>query len=156
MASDTGKLKQLTLSGLVILTFIAYSANQRGEKPDKPVAAPAPKPPASQTVSRGAGAVAVSKTVSYKDGAYTGSVTDAFYGDIQVQAVVSDGKLTDVKFLQYPRDNQNSISINEQAIPYLKQEAIAAQGSRVDVVSGATDTSYAFRQSLSAALAKAQ
>jgi len=41
---------------------------------------------------------------SYKDGSYTGSVQDAFYGNIQVRAVISGGKITDVLFLQFPND----------------------------------------------------
>ncbi|HEX3096025.1 MAG TPA: hypothetical protein VHQ20_02810, partial [Patescibacteria group bacterium] len=36
----------------------------------------------------------------YKDGTYTGSVADAYYGNIQVKAIISGGKITDVIFLQ--------------------------------------------------------
>lgn len=93
---------------------------------------------------------------AYKDGTYTGSAADAFYGYIQVQAVISGGKLTDVVFLRYPNDRGESVEINRQAMPYLKQEAIAAQSALVNVVSGATDSSVAFRQSLSSALAQAK
>lgn len=96
-----------------------------------------------------------SSSQSYKDGTYTGSVADAFYGNIQVQAVIKGGKITDVKFLQYPNDRPNSVAINQQAMPYLRQEAIQAQSANVDGVSGATDTSQAFVQSLSAALQQA-
>lgn len=92
----------------------------------------------------------------YKDGTYTGPVTDAFYGNYQVQAVIRGGKLVDVVFLQYPNDNRTSLSINTQASVYLKQEAIAAQSANVDIVSGASDSSQAFRQSLSSALSQAQ
>ncbi len=91
----------------------------------------------------------------YKNGTYTGSVADAFYGNIQVQAVISAGKITDVKFLQYPNDRQNSIYINSQAMPLLKQEAIQAQSAKVNIITGATDTSMAFVQSLTAALNQA-
>lgn len=93
---------------------------------------------------------------TYKDGTYTGSVADAFYGNLQVQAVISGGKITDVIFLQYPNDNRTSLSINQQASVYLKQEAIQAQNAQVDIVSGASDSSQAFRQSLASALAQAQ
>jgi uncharacterized protein with FMN-binding domain len=94
--------------------------------------------------------------VSYKDGTYTGSVADAFYGNVEVQATISGGKIADVAFLQYPSDRSTSRSINSQAMPYLQQEAIAAQTGQVNVVSGATDTSNAFVQSLTSALAQAQ
>lgn len=93
--------------------------------------------------------------VGYRDGTYTGNVADAYYGYIQVQAIVSGGKLSDVKFLQYPNDNRTSISINTQAMPYLRQEAIQAQSAKVNTVSGASDSSAAFRESLQVALKQA-
>ena len=91
----------------------------------------------------------------YKDGSYTGDVTDAFYGNVQVKVTISGGKITDVQFLQYPNDRQTSVEINSQAMPLLGQEAIQAQSAQVDGVSGATQTSGAFIQSLQTALQKA-
>ena len=93
---------------------------------------------------------------SYKDGTYTGSVADAFYGNIQVQAVISGGKITDIQFLQYPNDNGHSAAVNQQADPMLTQEAIQTQNANVNIISGATDTSQAFMQSLSSALTQAK
>lgn len=92
----------------------------------------------------------------YKDGTYTGSVADAYYGYVQVQVVIAAGKISDVTFLQYPSDQSTSRFINSQAMPMLKQEAIAAQSAQVDIVSGASDTSMAFVQSLSSALSNAK
>jgi len=91
----------------------------------------------------------------YKDGSYTGEVADAFYGNIQVQARIKNAKITAVVFLQYPNDRLRSVRINTQAMPILSQEAIQAQNVNVDIVSGATDTSRAFIQSLNSALTKA-
>lgn len=91
----------------------------------------------------------------YRNGSYTGSVADAFYGNVQVKAVISGGKLADVQFLQYPNDRGHSIEINQYATPLLKQEAITAQNANVDLVSGATATSEAFIQSLTNALSQA-
>ncbi|MBI5906651.1 FMN-binding protein [Candidatus Saccharibacteria bacterium] len=95
-------------------------------------------------------------SAAYKDGSYVGNAADAFYGYIQVKAVIQNGAITDVQFLQHPNDHSTSIEINNQAMPYLKQEAIKAQSSQVDIVSGATDTSYAFIESLKTALNKAR
>jgi uncharacterized protein with FMN-binding domain len=92
----------------------------------------------------------------YKDGTYTGDPADAFYGNIQVQATISGGKITNVQFLQAPNDRGESIQINQQADPILAQEAIQAQNANVDVVSGATDSSQAFVQSLQSALDQAK
>lgn len=94
-------------------------------------------------------------TGQYKDGSYTGVSSNAYYGYIQVKAVIQGGKLADVVFLSYPNDRRTSIEINSQAMPYLKSEAIQAQSGNVNIVSGATDSSIAFRESMSSALAQA-
>jgi uncharacterized protein with FMN-binding domain len=99
--------------------------------------------------------VSSSPAGQYKDGTYTGSSADAYYGNVQVSAIISGGKITDVKFLQYPDTHNTSVIINQQAMPYLKQEAIKAQSPNVQIISGATFTSQAFQQSLQAALSQA-
>ncbi len=91
----------------------------------------------------------------YKDGNYTGPSVNVYYGNVQVKAVISGGKLTDVQFLQYPSDRSTSVYINSQAMPMLTQEAIQAQSANVSGVSGASETSAGFVQSLSAALTQA-
>lgn len=92
----------------------------------------------------------------YKNGTYTGSVADAFYGNLQVQAVISGGRITDVIFLQFPNDNSTSQYVNSQADPMLRQEAIQAQSANVDIISGASASSQAFQQSLADALSQAK
>jgi uncharacterized protein with FMN-binding domain len=124
-----------------------------------PSASPSPTPtvtPAPTTVATPVPTPVPTRAGQYKDGSYTGSVADAFYGKIQVKAVVSGGRLTNIVFLQYPNDRGNSANISQQSLPILKQEAIAAQSAHVNGVSGATDTSEAFVQSLSVALASAK
>jgi uncharacterized protein with FMN-binding domain len=91
----------------------------------------------------------------FKNGNYTGSVADAFYGNVQVKAIVSGGRLTNIQILQEPNDRGTSREIAAQAFPQLISEAISSQSSSVDIVSGATQDSEAFRQSLSAALNQA-
>jgi uncharacterized protein with FMN-binding domain len=92
----------------------------------------------------------------YKDGEYTGPGVDAYWGQVQVKAIVQNGQITDVQFLQYPSDRRTSQRINSIVMPYLQSEAIQAQNANVDVISGATLTSEAFVQSLQAALAGAR
>src|SRR5207237_9283841 len=82
----------------------------------------------------------------YKDGSYTGSIADAQWGVVQVKAVIKNGKITDVQFLQYPNDRNRSIEINSIADPQLTSEAIQAQSANVNIVTGATDSSDAFIQ----------
>jgi len=93
---------------------------------------------------------------SYKDGQYTGSVANAFFGPLQVKAVVQNGKLVDVQFLSYPSDRRTSQRINQSAMPRLRSEAIQNQSAQVNIISGATLTSQAFRQSLQSALTSAK
>lgn len=92
----------------------------------------------------------------YKDGQYDGRIADAYYGNVQVRAIIQGGKLTDVQFLSYPNDRNQSVEINSHALPILKSEAIKAQSAQVDIVSGATNTSNAFINSLSSALSQAK
>ena len=109
----------------------------------------------SNTSGTNSGATTKGNVSGYKNGVYTGSVADAYYGNVQIQATISGGKLTNVKFLQYPHTHATSEYINQQAMPYLQQEAIQAQSAHVDTISGATYTSQAFMQSLGDALGQA-
>jgi uncharacterized protein with FMN-binding domain len=88
----------------------------------------------------------------YKDGQYDGQTVDAFYGLVQVLAVIQNGKIANVQFLEYPNDRRTSVRINNAAMPMLRSEAIQAQSAEVDVISGATLTSEAFIMSLQSAL----
>jgi len=119
-------------------------------------------PPASDTTASGTtssdAATSSANNVSglYRDGQYDGNSVDAYYGNVQVRAIVQGGKLVDVQFLSYPNDRNYSIEINKYAMPILKSEAIKAQSAQVDIVTGATNTSRAFIKSLSSALSQAQ
>ena len=95
-------------------------------------------------------------TSGYKDGTYTGPVEDVNWGNVQVQATIQNGKITNVQFLQYPNDRNTSVRINSIADPELEQEAIQAQSANVDTITGATLTSEGFQQSLQNALSQAQ
>ncbi len=64
--------------------------------------------------------------------------------------------MANITFLQYPNDRNRSVEINNYADPQLIQEAIQAQSAQVDIITGATDSSEAFMQSLSDALSQAQ
>jgi uncharacterized protein with FMN-binding domain len=89
------------------------------------------------------------------DGRFDGPAIDAFYGLVEIEAVVQGGKLADINVLRYPSDRRVSVAINRRALPILKREAIAAQSANVDFVSGATLTSEAFVESLGSALRQA-
>ena len=177
----TRQIKKFSLSAFVVITFIAYFLHERGTNaaaasplitPAGPVAVDTPtdQTSAGQTSSNASTSPAlvtatpppVAPTVSsapqaagYKSGTFVGPVVDAYYGNVQVQVTIQNGKITDVKFLDYPHDRRTSQMINSQAMPWLVQEAIQAQNANVNVISGATLTSEAFANSLQAALSQA-
>lgn len=52
----------------------------------------------------------------------------------------------------YPNHTNRSVYINQTALPYLIQETLKAQSANIQMISGASDSSNAFIQSLQAAL----
>lgn len=143
----------IVLGGFFLLVFLKNIRADNETRANSPKFQPAQNSGSSQTPLSTSNN---SSSQIYKDGTYTGSVEDAFYGYIQVQAVITGGRLNDVIFLKYPNDNATSRFINQEAMPILKSEAIQAQSANVDLVSGASDSSPAFVRSLSFALSKAK
>lgn len=99
---------------------------------------------------------ALGQSSHYKDGEFTGDPAEILWGMVQVKAVIENGKIADVQFLQVPFDRARSVEISDLAKPLLKSEAIKAQSAQVDLVSSATMTSLGFRETLASALAKAK
>lgn len=164
-------MKKLLLSLGVIGTFAIYGLSQQSSPelammpvpttgpspvPDNSGSAATPAPTSGQSSSQPVPTVPPVTGGQYKNGQYTGSVADAYYGNIQVKAIITNGLISDVQFLQYPNDRRTSIMINTQAMPLLRSEAITAQSANVDIISGATDSSQAFVESLGSALAQAK
>jgi uncharacterized protein with FMN-binding domain len=98
---------------------------------------------------------AASSNTSYKDGTYTGNGEDTPYGMVQIAVVVSGGKITNVNFLRLPSDLGHSQEVSSFSAPLLKQETLQKQNAHIDFVSGATQTSQGYRQSLQSALDQA-
>ncbi|MHB8651834.1 MAG: FMN-binding protein [Minisyncoccota bacterium] len=158
------KKTTLTFSFILVFTLYAVLSTQKDASTQNDASA---EPPKSRNISTVGTTVAMKSTASnstvppktnglYNDGTYTGDAADAYYGNVQIEATIKGGRLTNVRFLQHPNNRGTSIEINSQAMPYLKQEAIAAQSARVNVVSGATFTSEAFQSSLTNALTQAR
>jgi uncharacterized protein with FMN-binding domain len=153
-------MRKYVLGIAIAIIFLAYSTVLRHQH-SRPVIAPTSLSQNNSSASNSSSLPSATTntpsttTSQYKDGTYTGSVTNAYYGNVQVQAIISNGKITTVNFLQSPDENPNSIYVNQQAMPYLKQEAIKAQSSKVSTITGATFTSQAFTQSLANALSQA-
>jgi uncharacterized protein with FMN-binding domain len=66
-------------------------------------------------------------------------------------------KITAVRVPIYPNHTDRSVFINQQALPMLEQEALTAQFTGgIQMISGASNSSDAFIQSLQGALAAAK
>lgn len=92
----------------------------------------------------------------FKDGTFTGQAVDNPYGTVQISAVISNGKITDINFLKMPSDMGHSAMLSRQSAPLLKQTTLNAQSANIDFVSGATFTSESYQQSLQSALDQAK
>lgn len=77
------------------------------------------------------------------------------FSTIQVEVVVSGGKISDIKLLEDADDDQHSAQVDDYAVPILRSEALTAQSANIDVVSGATYTSQSYTQSLQSAIDRA-
>jgi uncharacterized protein with FMN-binding domain len=86
---------------------------------------------------------------------FNGTAVTTQYGTVQVQATLTGTTITGVSFLQLTATDSRSQQINQNAGPILLRQALAAQSSHIDGVSGATYTSKAYEQSLQSAIDKA-
>ena len=157
-------MKKFLLSFSLILAFLFYVMFQRARTENLDII-PSPADKSRQITVTPAGMPGMSGMPGmpgmpaqkmFKDGDFTGLVADAYYGNVRVQAVIRDGKIDDVLFLDHPGDRKKSVEINGRAMPLLTAETIRAQSARVDIVSGATLTSQAFIESLGDALTQAK
>lgn len=137
------------------------STGTKSENQTKPAETPAPAPaptptPTPTSTPTPAPAPKPKPAGQYKDGTYNGPVVDATYGNVQVQIVVSGGRIADVNTLQYPNTHQYSKQVNPGAVATLEQETISAQSASIASYSGASYTSNAFRNSVGAAINQAR
>jgi uncharacterized protein with FMN-binding domain len=130
----------------ILLTAVGFGLVWQYEPSvsSEPVALPSPTtiptlPPAQSSESAGA-APAETKTV-------TGSAEQNKHGTVQVQVTFTGNQISDVKFLQLPNTGPS-----KSAGPKLVQETLQAQSASVDTVSGATQTSESYIDSLQAAI----
>ena len=83
----------------------------------------------------------------------TGPQVNYSWGVLSVSVTLSGSKITKVGIASLDDGgNPRSQSIDQQSIPLLEQQAVAAQSANIQGVSGASYTSAGFQQSLQAAL----
>ncbi len=171
-------LSLATTGGLTYAMSLAPSATASGSvQTGGVVISPTPSGSASSALSSSGSAAAAANSSASSTGsesataaptASTAAATsdpivvngDAFsnrWGVVQVQATFeADGTITSVTTLQTPDGDNQSVRINDRAVPTLNSEALTVQSANVDTVSGATYTSNDYRRSLQSAIDTAQ
>jgi uncharacterized protein with FMN-binding domain len=135
-ASDSGSFSSSTS---------APSSSSTTNPPAETAARPAVAPPAAPAKS------------AYKDGVYLGWGS-CRHGDIEASVTIQDGKIALVAISQcLTRYSCGWIApkIPGAGLPDLPSQVVERQGPKVDYVSGATESSYAFADAVVAALSKA-
>jgi uncharacterized protein with FMN-binding domain len=85
------------------------------------------------------------------------------WGNLQLQLKVTQSvvggkvkvKIVDIAWPTWPQHTVRSVFINQKALPLLKELALEAQSAKIETISGATDITVSFKQSLAAALVAA-
>ncbi|MEO6533182.1 MAG: FMN-binding protein [Pseudolysinimonas sp.] len=112
-------------------------------------------PATSGSSSGSTGTAGSTGSTAAQDGTFTGTTEQTPFGPMQVAAVISGGKITDVKVLQRTNQGGRSVQISNQADPMLRTEVLQAQTANVSTIGGATYTSEGYLMSLQSALDKA-
>jgi len=87
--SSTGQTTQSTGSGNQNLAQAAPPTSTQTPTPAPTTPAPKPTPIATPTPTQ-------QSSGQYVNGTYVGNAADAYYGTVQVQAIISGGKLTEM------------------------------------------------------------
>ena len=135
------------------IATLAPSSTSSSSSTPSPTATPSAAPPSGGASPTPTATPTPTPAASgLKSGSFTGQTYANPYGNVQVQVVISGGKITDVKTIQYPNGHQQSVFINSQALPLLEQEVLQAQSARINIIGGATFTSQGYAQSVQSAL----
>ena len=160
-----------TLSGIFASVAILVVGWQAGSAAISSTHSSASSPPSTGTsIGAGTGATSgatasaaptpststpLAPAATTANGSFTGSSIDTQFGSVQVEVVVANGKIIDVKALHLTDDGGRSVQISNYAAPILRTEVIKSQSARVSTVGGATYTSDAYLTSAQAALDQA-
>jgi uncharacterized protein with FMN-binding domain len=118
-------------------------------------AVPGTKKPSTKTPSAAPTPVAPPQN-NLPSGVFDGNTINTRWGPVQVEITVKDGVVVAAKALRFPSGDQRSLSISQQAIPYLVEQTLGVvSASGVQGVSRASYTSDGWRSSLQSALKKA-
>ncbi|WP_020520869.1 FMN-binding protein [Catelliglobosispora koreensis] len=129
-----------TVAGLVLL--FSY------RPPATTVTAPSPPPAIVAT----APAPTTSQGTTLDNGTFDGTLVQTTQGPVQVRITVANGRIVDVNAIVFPNDSVRHQQVSSYALPSLREAVLNAQSAEIDTVSGATDTSFGYLESLQAAI----
>jgi uncharacterized protein with FMN-binding domain len=113
-----------------------------------------PLPPTTGTPDPGA-VPSIPAGSQLVDGEYESERVQFEWGDLRVKIFVTGGKITGVQIMSYPDHRSQSLYLIQMADPILNSEVIKTQQAKVDIVSTATSSSYAYQDAVASAIAKA-
>jgi uncharacterized protein with FMN-binding domain len=158
-----------TVAGLVLLLSFKTQKAPAGATAGRPApgstgaptspgdSAPAPSAPGPSTAAPPTASPPTSgSTNTAQTRTVTGSSVRTRYGNVQVRITLAGNRITAVDPIRLPDSNGRDQLIDQEAVPILIQETLAAQSAQIDVVSGATYTSDGYARSLQSALDKAK
>ena len=151
----------LVVSGTAaaVASALAYNPPQLAQvsTASKP-ATPSPTTPSTPTTGKATPATKSTPTTpasTLPSGDFSGDKVQTRWGPVQVQITVKDGVITAANALAFPNGDRRSLSISQQAIPYLIEQTLGVvSSSEVMGVSQATYTSNGWRASLQSAIKK--
>ncbi|HOQ54664.1 MAG TPA: FMN-binding protein [Micropruina sp.] len=150
-----------TISGLILLFSYHTSTNSTAatttgtDAGSEPTAGGGTTPNAGTATTPSVPSASASPSSGTSSGTFTGDAVDTRWGTVQVRITVKDGTITAADAIEYPTANPKDQQINAYAIPQLNAEAVDAQSTNIDAVSGATVTSDGYIESLQSAIDQA-
>lgn len=114
--------------------------------------------PTTTTTTSGATTGTESTTTSpdASSGTFTGTTATHRFGSVTVTVTLVDGQITDLSEDVVSDGDHHSDRINDQAIPMIRSEVLAANSADVATIGGATYTTEAYLTSLQSALDQAR
>jgi uncharacterized protein with FMN-binding domain len=150
VALGASAVASIYLAGLVSTQPAAATVAAAAATPVAAASSSGAAPTSTPSVVVGASASATSTAATtYAAGTYSGTGTSRF-GNVTVSVTVSGSNITNVQITKV------TTSFPESRIASLPAAVVAGQTANVNVVSGATYSSSAFKQAVQAALTQAQ
>ena len=144
LAYQPPQLKSVATNSQPIPTTPTQTPTQTPNKPTPTTSNKATPVPTTPTQPQGT------------SGVFAGNVTQTRYGPVQVEITVKNNSIIAVSALRFPNGDRRSLSISQQAVPYLIEQTLGVvNASQVQGVSQATYTSNGWRTSLGSAIKKA-